>query len=305
MGDVMREAEKNPDSQQVRLQATADALRRLGWGADAIAKILMGPDKSSVHDIAGQRVAAKQLDTLDAHTVAEFESVSNPAPAGEAAPSLLYSIGQKEIADAVWGSVSEGDPIPLAAIARQLHKLPGPMQAYLMAASREVKRYYQDLQAWKREFDRMQREAQAGRGAEQKRGETLAGAAAGVVTAVAITAAAANAVPVVGQVVSALIALGLAIGTAVAEANALPVRKAEEQIRPGYEGVNVFWGFPAAAPETPYSDSYLALKQAVVQDEVAFSLPAVPRRTRFDFAPRLAAFQQAAHELGLYPEDQT
>ena len=125
----------------------------------------------------------------------------------------------------------------------------------------------------------------------------------GVVAAVATAAASANAVPVVGQVVSALLALGLAIGVAITESNALPVRKAEDQIRPGYEGVRLFFGFPVEAPKNPYEDAYQTLKQAVVQDAVAFLLPVVPARTRFDFAPRLSAFQEAAHELGLYPED--
>ena len=305
MGDGMREVDKNLSGDAARARACADALRRLGWSAEAIGKILAGPDKSSVHDIAGRRVDARPLDTLDAHAVAQLGAVSEPAISDRDAPQPVYGIGQKDIADAVWASVKDGDPIPLAAIARQLKRLPGPLQAYLLAASREVNRVYKDLQAWKREFDQAQREAQAGRGKAQKEGVAVAGAAVGVVAAVATAAATANAVPVVGQVVSALMALGLAIGTAIAEANALPVRNAEDQVRPGYEGRNVFWGFPVEAPENPYADPYLALKQAVVQDDVAFSLPKVPLRTRFDFAPRLAAFQEAAHELGLYPEDRT
>ena len=224
----MRETKNSSASDATAAQACAEALRRLGWAAEAVGKILAGPDKSSVHDIAGRRVEAKSLETLDASAVAVLGMASASAPAGEAAP-LLYDIGQKQIADAVWVSVSEGDPIPLAAIARQLPQMPAPMQVYLLAASREVKRYYQDLQAWKRAFVQAQREAQAGRGKEKQQSETLAGAAAGVIVAVATAAAAANAVPVVGQVVSALMALGLAIGTAVAEANALPARKAEER----------------------------------------------------------------------------
>lgn len=305
MGDIMREAEKKPARRKTRAQACADALRRLGWPPDSIDKILAGPDKSSVHEIAGRRVGARSLETLDARSVAALGAVAeSPAPDPEV-PQIVFAIGQKQIADAVWASVRDGDPVPLASIVRQLKQIPGPMQAYLLAASREVNRYYKDLQAWKRDFDKAQQEALAKRGKERKEGEAIAGATAGVITAVAAAAAAANAVPVVGQVVSALMALGLAIGTAVAEANALPVRKAEEQVRPGYEGVTAFWGFPVEAPENPYANPYLALKQAVVQDEVAFSLPAVPPRTRFDFAPRLAAFQEAAHEMSLYPEDPT
>lgn len=277
----------------------AGELAKLGWDAARIDKILAGPAQSSIHDIAGLRVRASSVDTVDAVAVPDVPARSEDAELGYSGPA------QKEIADAVWANLTAGDPLPLATIARQLKKLPGPIQAYLLASSREAKRFYKDLQAWKQDFDRAQREAETGRGKDRKQGEASAGAAAGVIAAVATAAAAANAVPVVGQAISALMALGLAIGTAIAEANALPVRKAEDQTRPGYEGVTVFWGFPVEAPEGPYANPFRTLKQAVVQDDLAFSLPAVPPRTRFDFAPRLAAFQEAAHALRLYPGEGT
>ena len=283
----------------------AEALRGLGWSSEDIDKILAGPQRSSIHDIAGLPVEARSVDTIAVAAVPEATSgPASPTSKGKALQASI-GLGQKEIADAVWASVSAGDPIPLAAIARQLNKLPAPLQAYLMAASGEVKRYYKDLLAWKQDFDRTQREGGTQRGNARKQGTAVAGAAAGVVAAVATAAAAANAVPVVGQVVSAALALGLAVATAILEANPLPVRKAEDQVRPGYEGTRVFRGFAVEAPESPYEDTYLKLKQAVVQDSVAFSLPAVPQRTRFDFAPRLSAFQEAAHQLSLYPEDET
>ena len=282
--------------------ACAEVLRGLGWSSPEIDKILAGPERSSIHDIAGPTVEAWSVDTVEAATVSELpedRESQGEAPLGDP------GIGQKEIADAVWASVNGGDPLPLASIARRLRKLPGPLQAYLLACSREVKRYYNDLAAWKRDFDRAQREGEAQRGKDSKEGYGVAGTTVGIVAAVATAAAVANAVPVVGQVVSAVMALGLAISAAITEAYALPVRKAEDQIRPGYEGSRVFFGFPVEAPENPYDDPYLRLKQAVVQDAVAFSLPVVRPRTRFDFAPSLSAFQEAAHDLGLYPEDGT
>lgn len=288
----------DPDDALVCVQA----LQALGWSREEVEKILAGPRRSSIHDIAGRTVQARSVPTVDAVNIPERGGVPASPASERDAPWAEVGIGQKEIADAVWASVSAGDPVPLAAIARRLAKLPGPLQAYLLAASREVKRYYSDLQAWKRDFDRTQRERDAQRSTDRKQGEAIAGAAAGVATVVATAAAAANAVPVVGQVVSALMALGLAIGTAIAESNALAPRKAEDQILPGYEGSRVFWGFAVEESETPYENPFLVLKQAVVQDPVAFSLPAVPRRTRFAFAPRLSAFQEAAHQLGLYPE---
>jgi hypothetical protein len=301
----MKAAEKNEEGYSGNALVCAKALRSLGWSSEDIDKILAGPQRSSIHGIAGLPVEAWSLDTVEATTVPEpTGDQSSPASPKDDAPADV-EVGQKEIADAVWASVNAGDPIPLAAIARRLKTLPGPLQAYLLACSREVKRYYKDLVAWKREFDRAQNEAEAQRSKARKEGDEAAGATVGVIAAVATAAAAANAVPVVGQVVSAVLALGLAIGTAITEANKLPVRKAEDQVRPGYEGSRVFWGFAVEAPEDPYENPYLKLKQAVVQDAVAFSLPAVAARTRFDFAPRLAAFQDAAHELGLYPEDGT
>ena len=300
----MRDTNKRETGAANEALACAAALRSLGWSRQEIKKILAGPERSSIHDIAGPTVEAWSVDTVEATAVPE-PPVDSASPAQESeAPQADSSVGQKEIADAVWASVNAGDPIPLATIARRLRTLPGPLQAYLLACSREVKRYYSDLAAWKRDFDRAQREGEAQRGKQRKEGAAVAGAAVGVVAAVGTAAAVANAVPVVGQVVSALLALGLAIGTAITEANALPVRKAEDQIRPGYEGTRIFFGFPVEAPESPYEDPYLKLKQAVVQDAVAFRLPVVRPRTRFDFAPRLSAFQEAAHELGLYPEDE-
>lgn len=301
----MKAAEKNEEGYSGNALVCAKALRSLGWSSEDIDKILAGPQRSSIHGIAGLPVEAWSVDTVEATAVPDpTGDQSSPASPKDDTPTDV-EVGQKEIADAVWASVNAGDPIPLAAIARRLPKLSGPLQAYLLACSREVKRYYKDLVAWKREFDRAQNEAEAQRSKARKEGDEAAGATVGVIAAVATAAAAANAVPVVGQVVSAVLAVGLAIGTAITEANKLPVRKAEDQVRPGYEGSRVFWGFAVEAPEDPYENPYLKLKQAVVQDAVAFSLPAVPARTRFDFAPRLAAFQDAAHELGLYPEDGT
>lgn len=301
----MKAAEKNEEGYSGNALVCAKALRSLGWSSEDIDKILAGPQRSSIHGIAGLPVEAWSVDTVEATTVPDpTGDQSSPASPKDDAPADV-EVGQKEIADAVWASVNAGDPVPLAAIARRLKTLPGPLQAYLLACSREVKRYYKDLVAWKRDFDRAQKEAEAQRSKARKEGDEAAGATVGVIAAVATAAAAANAVPVVGQVVSAVLAVGLAIGTAITEANKLPVRKAEDQVRPGYEGSRVFWGFAVEAPEDPYENPYLKLKQAVVQDAVAFSLPAVPARTRFDFAPRLAAFQDAAHELGLYPEDGT
>ena len=283
-----------------RPRRCAARLQALGWSSEDIEKILAGPQQSSIHDIAGDQLPAWSVKSVEAVSVADDEPIHPPLGP---APENSLDIGQKQIADAVWASVNAGDPIPLATIARQIKKLSPPLQAYLLAASLDVKWFYKDLNAWKRDFDRAQKEAASKRKRDGQEAEGLAQAGVTVVTAVATAAAAANAVPIVGQAVSAALAVGLAVAVAILEANPLPVRKSEDQVRPGYEGVSVFWGFIREPTEDPYENSYNTLKQAVVQDPVAFSLPQVPQRTPFDFAPRLAAFQEAAHQLGLYPED--
>ena len=301
----MAQVDKNKVADPGDALVAAQTLRRRGWPSEMIDKILSGPERSSIHDIAGRPINAWPVSTVDAVVVPDDADATSTPLAKENASQSNAGIGQKQIADAVWASVSAGDPIPLASIARQIKKLPKPLQAYLLAASLDVKRFYKDLTEWKRDFDRAQKVKDSQRKQSRKEGEALAQTAAGVVTAVATAAAAANAVPIVGQAVSAALAIGLAVAVAVTEANPLPVRKSEDQVRPGYEGVSIFWGFCAEPPEAPAENTYLKLKQAVVLDDVAFSLPRVPLKTPFDFAPRLAAFQEAAHQLGLYPEDGT
>ena len=288
----------NRDSRRKRSPHSAvrcmAGMRALGWTQEDIEKILAGPEQSSIHDIAGRTVQAWPVETLQATAVADLAEGSPAARRDQSAPD----IAQKQIADAVWESVSAGDPIPLAEIARQSKKLSSPMQAYLLAACLDVKWYFKDLTKWKRDFDRAEKQAETAR---KKTDQERVNATSAIV---GTAAAAVNAIPVVGQAVSAALAVGLGVYKAFANSNPLPVRKSEDQVRPGYEGVSVFWGF-AREPVEDSTDLYLSLKQAVVQDPVAFSLPQVPPRTPFDFAPRLSAFREAAHQLGLYPEDKT
>lgn len=246
------------------------------------------------------------LVALLASAQAEARPARAPRPRKPATPPGVpvdvtgAEIGQKSIVDAVWASLTQGDPTPLAAIARQLPALTGELRAYVLAAGREGQRVYKDLQAYIKDFDTKAREAEAAINSQNHEGEVIAGGVTGVIGAVAAAAAAANAVPVVGQVVSAVLALGLAIGVALTEGFKIERRKAADQVRDGYEGVNVFFGLGVAAPTGPYDDVFKELKSYVTRDPVAFALPAVPQRTAFPFAPMYNAFREAATELHLY-----
>lgn len=293
-------AQKNQSTPSVNGQAAADLLLRMGWNQDQIDKILAGPANTSILDIAGRKVTATAMPTSSATSV--LAVAAEPVPAPQAIPPPP-NIGQKQIADAVWASVNNGDPTPLAQIARVLKSLSPALQAYVLAACRDVKAYYVDNENFKKDFDAAQAGTNTQNAKDRKTGETVAGATTAAVTAVGVAALAANAVPIVGQVVSAILALGLAVAVSLTEAYALPVRKAEDQIHPGIEGIGVHYGFFPMPSDDPYEDVSRTLFQLIVQDPVAFSLPPVAHGTPFDFAPRLPSFQEAAHEMSLYPWD--
>ncbi len=209
-------------------------------------------------------------------------------------------IAQKTIVDAVWASVTKGDPTPLARVTTQLSALPGPVRAYLLAAAREGPKVYKETQQWIKQFTADQKEKAAQRDKAANEDKAIGSATVTAIAAVAAAAASANAVPVVGQVVSAVLALGLAIAVALTEKYKLPERRAEDQIRSGYEGVSVFFGLGIDPDSNPNVDTRYVLRRRVVLDEVAFALPEVPQRTEFPFAPSYLAFKEAAEELRLY-----
>lgn len=244
---------------------------------------------------------------------AEPPAVPVSPPSAQPTPPPVPSTGplpaQKGIVDAVWAN-AQGDPTSLAAIARQLVMFPGPLRAYVLAATREGQLVYKDQAAWIRDFNAQQTTADKARADDRATGEKVAGTTAAVVAAVGTAAAVANAVPIVGQVISAALALSLAVAVAITEGYKLPVRTGEDQIHDAYEGLTVFYGLSWApnAPDDlgdPIPDGKIpfTLKRAVIQDPVAFLLPQVPLRTAFPFAPSLQSFREAAHELKLYAGD--
>lgn len=308
----------------------ADYLRNtLKWSRQDIEEIFAGPEEASIHYIAGKRVDAKTISTAEANPLPavpadsvkpagaatpkakppEVSSRADSAPvtSGGAARQPSASVvsapapsqtpapfGQKQIVDAIEASIA-GNVTPLAEIARRVKELPGPLQAYLVAAARRSVAYHKDIVAYIKDFNAREIPKAKKRDADAKAGLEVAGA----------VAAAANVIPVVGQVVSVILAVGVAVAAALTENFRLPARDPKDQIRDGYEGFTIFMGIGLSpSTEDPFIDSYLGIKQAVVQDVVAFTLPQVARKTPFAWVPSYADFREAAHELKLYPEDQ-
>jgi hypothetical protein len=89
----------------------------------------------------------------------------------------------------------------------------------------------------------------------------------------------------------------LAIEEALRALLAPPARKAEDQIYPGYEGMDAFAGLGVGRPYVPRE----TIRQEVQEDWVAAQLPLMVPRTEYPFIPTLLAFQNAAHDLKLYP----
>ena len=186
---------------------------------------------------------------------------------------------------------------------RVSEQLPGRCKRICWRA-REVKRYYSDLVAWKRDFDRAQREGEAQSAARTARKGTRRGRCRGGRCRRRAAAAAAGQCRARGGA-SRLRTHGAGAGHRHGRGGSqCPARtQSEDQVRPGYEGgPRLFFGFPSRHRKSlrqPASESSRPSCRMPWPSSCRWFRP----RTRFDFAPRLAAFQQAAHELGLYPED--
>lgn len=253
--------------------------------------------------LAGGLLAVVLLGSADAEEpVRKARAPKKAPPPGVPLDVTGAVISQKSIIDAVWASLTQGDPTPLAAIGRQLPMLTGELRAYVLAAGREGQRVYKSIQSYIKDFDAKARDAEKALEGKNREGEVIAGGVTGAIAAVAAAAATANAVPVVGQVVSAVLALGLAIGVALTEGFKIEKRSGADQVRDAYEGIQTFFGLGVDAPTGPYDDVLKELKSKVTVDPVAFALPQVPQRTAFPFAPSYNAFREAARELHLYPE---
>lgn len=204
----------------------------------------------------------------------------------------LADINQPLIVNAVWRALANGHVDDITAIAQQAKSLTPEMQIYLVSAIDNGQRLYIDLQDWKVEFDAAQLRKAEDRDADQASAEKLGYGIAGAV------ATAVNGVPVVGQALSAIIALGIAVAKAVTAAFPLPVRKSSDHVFDALEGFDIYRGLRLAT--TPISNIFSSVKEEVEEDVFMFSLPPVPKKTRFVFSPTTKEYRAQARKVGLY-----
>lgn len=216
------------------------------------------------------------------------------------------TLTQKDVTDAVWHNFVDNDPLPLAAVAKELPQMSLAMQTYTLAAANAGKLILRNLDDWKKEFDKAQRKL--AEDLDQQDREFGAGVTVGTAVigaGIAAGLAAANTVPVVGQVLTALVALGVALYVGFKKGFKPPLRNADDQVlRTYFEGKGqVFAGLQAQTEqENPYRNAN-STRQMIQEDWVGSQLPLVLPGTQFFFVPTLKQFQAAGHEVGIYPGD--
>lgn len=202
------------------------------------------------------------------------------------------AVNQPMIVNAVWDSLAHGRFSTITDIAKVANQLSPELQVYLRISIETGRNTYADIEQWKDEFDAKEIERATDQASQQKQSETLG---YGIASAVAV---AVNAWPVVGQALSAVISLGIAISKAIVNAFPLPVRKADDHIFDALEGFDIYRGLRLAS--TPASNIFANTKEIVEEDPLMLSLPSIPTKTRFKFAPTTDAFRTLATEQGLY-----
>jgi hypothetical protein len=216
---------------------------------------------------------------------AEPDAQPEPTPT----PPDSWDDYQKTIIEAVTQSAFRGKNEELVAVAKMVPVMPPALRAYLLAASTKAPTLFEDLTGWVSAFNTKEAQDKAKRDRDRAKIEsTLLDVAKGL-----------QAIPVIGQVVGGLLALGVSVEKAVSDNYGLPARRGEDQLHPAVNNSGTFAGIDRA-------DQYqttTALRQAVQEDWLASQLPLVVGKVTFEFLPTLAEFQAAGHKLKLYPGD--
>ena len=117
-------------------QLAAEHLRMLGWDRDRIAKILRGPDRHSIHEIAAPDTAGEEI----------------PETTGEATEHRTARLpdepNQADLTGAIVANLI-GEPETLEILSANLDGLTAPLQAYVATALAAAKRLdTSDRDAW-------------------------------------------------------------------------------------------------------------------------------------------------------------
>lgn len=287
----------------------ADGLTELGYSARQVRLILSGPDKASVEQAIGKRIAVRPLPPDESQPLSQ-ESSGEPGkgecagqPASPQYPmrsaTNLLGIDQGDIVDALWHTL-HGDPGRLANLAASYASLTGALQAYLLAAVEAAGSLLDDFAGWEAEFMR-QLPTLASRRARNPRTDPAAISGAGVTVAVQ-----AYSIPVLGKGLAQMLRAGAALRDALLLGYPLPLGETAAAQADRIEGADAYLGLSPVSPgETTQAgeEPLAALKNMVAKDKVASLLPAPRLGTRYSFTPTLPSFQEAAHALGLYPEE--
>lgn len=215
-------------------------------------------------------------------------------PASGPPRSALVPIDQKVITDAVWDNL-HGNPVPLSNIVVNFDSYNAALRTYIVAASIAGTRYYADIEQFVKQFNA--EEAARQKGYTKQENDRIAIQN----TVVGAAAAAANAIPVAGQIISLGLVLGQAIGEAIRKAYPLPVRKAEDQIYNAREGRQAFFGFviDSSTPDLgeQRAQAYRDLQSAVSLDQSTLDLPVIAVGTEYKIAPTYQDWQAAQAKL--------
>ena len=252
----------------------ADRLRSLGWSVEKIQKILRGPEYHSIDEIASKQ------------TKGQIES-----PPTEQDGALLphaedneLGTAQKETLDSLW-ALFHGDPTRVMGIVSSITQLPGEMQAYLVAAIFAGQSALGDVGKWLAGFDADAKARRARLPESQREKDRVAE------LVLSAGAKASSEIPVIGEDISKLLSLGLAIREALLWSLPMPVVNAAD-VAEEVEGDGVRLGLDVMGRDPALVDA----------DPVASLLPVPPPRMRYPFVPSLAEFQTAAIRLGLYAD---
>lgn len=211
-----------------------------------------------------------------------------PVPAAVSPPSALFT--QQQIITACWILVRDGNTSGVEDIKRALDRIQPASAAYFVAAAAYANEAFLIDLKFRAEFVGAAKKAQAEY--EKKMNEIDAG--------LGTAATLINVIPVVGQVVSGLIGIGIAIKRLFQELLGPVTSRAtddNEKIYRDWEGSNCRRGLHLADSANP---SQRQLIRAVDSDLVAGLLPEVPNAYQFEFTPTLEGFQKAALSMGLY-----
>ena len=206
----------------------------------------------------------------------------------------LVSYDQADICDAVWLALS-GDNTAFLDISANVAFMPIEQQAYLMAAARRGPIVFQDNIKWIKSFDKKAQNDFIQREKDQASKDAITGT---VISGVGI---AVNAIPVVGQALSAAIAIAYALSKAIEKGiGALPPRSGADQVYKARHDENNYAGITLDRPENVGSANIRKqVKTWVDGNNFASKLPMPKPGGSFEFFPNISDYSAALRQLGV------